>query len=207
MSLSRRDQKILWTKAGNHCSYRYKDEICDGELIVAKEEEVTLIGEECHLVGMDPKKPRYIKDYPKRETYENRILLCRNHHKMIDDNEEIYRIKVLQNMKKEHENSIADRIKSEKIKPLIIKDSVFNTVAKNVEEVIGMEINMPAEFQRVKVETKAENAKSVIGFKTNQPLTVISTTCDFCNFPLKVVALGPPPIRKICPKCGKENVM
>jgi hypothetical protein len=39
------------------------------------------------------------------------------------------------------------------------------------------------------------------------PGTVIITTCDFCNFTLKVVTLRPPPIRKTCPKCGKENLI
>jgi len=39
------------------------------------------------------------------------------------------------------------------------------------------------------------------------PVTVIITTCDFCNSTLKVVTLAAPPIRKTCPKCGKENVV
>jgi len=39
------------------------------------------------------------------------------------------------------------------------------------------------------------------------PMTVIKTTCAFCNSTLKVVILAVPPIRKICPKCGKENLI
>ena len=158
-------------------------------------------------MGEKPLSARFIEDFPERETYENAILMCRNHHKMIDGDEEIYLIKVLKIMKKEHEDSIADRIRKKKIEPLIIKDSIFKTETKNVEKVTGMEVNVPAEFQSVKVETKAENAKSVTGFKTNQPMTVIISTCDFCNSTLKVVAFGPPPKSKTCPNCGKENVV
>ena len=39
------------------------------------------------------------------------------------------------------------------------------------------------------------------------PLTVIKTTCAFCNSTLKVVTFAVPPIRKTCPKCGEENVV
>ncbi len=39
------------------------------------------------------------------------------------------------------------------------------------------------------------------------PITVINTTCAFCNSSWRVLTLAPPPIRKTCPKCGKENLI
>ena len=95
MNLSDRDRKALWTKSGNRCAYNVDSETCNTELVRADNGNYTVLGEECHIVGEKIKAARYIEDYPQRETYHNAILMCGVHHKLIDDNPDIYTIEGL----------------------------------------------------------------------------------------------------------------
>jgi hypothetical protein len=86
MGLKRRDSKILWAKAMNRCSYRYKGDICDRELVISQKKTDTVVGEECHIVGKKEKSPRHVPHYDNIDSYQNYILLCPTHHKLIDEN-------------------------------------------------------------------------------------------------------------------------
>lgn len=207
MSISEHDRKILWAKAGNRCSYRYEGIICDEELIISEGEKQTLVGEECHIVSKKAGTNRYIADFLNRDSYDNLILMCRKHHKIIDDNQEKYTIDILQNMKKEHEESIKERLAKKEIQPIIIKDSVFRTEVEHADEAVGMEVNRPAQFSNVTSELIARDVKSAIGFKTNQPLNAIVTTCSNCGRLFPFASTGAPPRVINCPYCGYGNTM
>jgi len=207
MGLSEHDRKILWAKAGNRCSYRYGHDICDEELVFSDNREDILVGEECHIVGEKPGSARYISDFSERDTYSNRILMCRKHHKVVDDDERTYTIKKLRNMKREHEKSIAERIKKKEIEPIVIKDSVFRTEVRDTDEAIGMEVNKPAQLSNVKSELIADNVRKAVGFSTNQGLTSMIMTCSNCNRTFPLAYTGPPPSRATCPHCGEENII
>lgn len=202
MSISGHDHKILWTKAGNRCSYRNEGIICDEELIISEGEKQTLVGEECHIVSRKAGTSRYIADFLNRDSYDNLILMCRNHHKIIDYNQEKYTIDVLQNMKKEHEESIKERLAKKEIQPIIIKNSVFRTEVEHADEAIGMEVNRPAQFHNVTSELKVRHVKSATGFKTNQSLNAIVATCSSCGRYFPFTSTGAPPQIINCPYCG-----
>jgi hypothetical protein len=106
MGLSDRDRKMLWARAGNRCSYRYGDEICNELLFLDGGPRPVNKGEECHIVGEKPGTARYVDVCPGRDAYSNRVLMCRNHHKVIDDAEDMYTIEVLREMKALHEEQI-----------------------------------------------------------------------------------------------------
>ena len=207
MSLSIHDRKVLWSRAGNRCSYNYGGEHCNEELVRVVNGNLVLEGEECHIVGEKLSSPRYVADFPKLDTYDNRILMCKKHHKIIDDNEGEYTAELLLIMKKSHEESIAERIKTKEIQPLIIKDSVFRTEVEHAEEAIGMEVNRPAQFQNVTAELIARDVKSATGFKTNQTLNAIVMTCSNCGKPLPFACTGTPPRTVNCPHCGYNNIL
>ncbi len=107
MVLSDKDRKILWGKSGNRCAYRYEGEICELELIKENDGINVVISFEAHIVGKTPTSARHRANYPpeKMDSYENRILLCGSHHKLIDDKnlEHIYTEDRVRRMKKEHE--------------------------------------------------------------------------------------------------------
>lgn len=80
MAISDKDRKRLWAKSGNRCA------ICRQELIMTNENQSDFnIGEECHIVSSKPNGPRHESGWENYDVYENLILLCRNHHKTIDD--------------------------------------------------------------------------------------------------------------------------
>jgi hypothetical protein len=64
-----------------------------------------MIGEICHIKARSEKGPR---DDPtlsdaERHGFENLILLCRNHHKMVDDDPAKYTVEWLKRIKQQHE--------------------------------------------------------------------------------------------------------
>lgn len=80
MAISDKDRKRLWAKSGNRCA------ICRHELIMTNENQSDFnIGEECHIVSSTPNGPRHESGLENYDSYDNLILLCRNHHKIIDD--------------------------------------------------------------------------------------------------------------------------
>ncbi len=70
---------MLWAKSGNRCA------ICKIELITEQKTDSNLnIGEECHIISSKSKGPRHKSNLNDYDSFDNLILLCRNHHKEID---------------------------------------------------------------------------------------------------------------------------
>ena len=103
MGINQKDIKILWAKAAGRCS------ICNLELNVesgSSPSGITLIGENCHIVGDKLKSgPRHKSNLSEedRDRYPNLILLCSNHHTEIDGDETKYTIEILHQIKADHE--------------------------------------------------------------------------------------------------------
>jgi hypothetical protein len=204
MSLSTHDRKILWAKAGNKCSYSHNGENCDEILATQNGEEISLVGDEAHIVGGKLGSARYIKNFAKVDTNKNRILLCKKHHKLVDDNEDTYTVDILKSMKYSHEQNIENYMKNSKDNRLIIKDSVFDIHHEDSDEGIGMEVNRPAELSNVKLNYSSKNVKKSVGFSTNQGITSIIMTCPHCQQISPYVCTGPKPSKIICKHCEGE---
>jgi hypothetical protein len=99
MGISDKTRKNLWAKSGNRCS------ICKIELfsLESGKEELN-IGEECHVISSKSNGPRHKPNLGDYDTYDNLLLLCRNHHKMIDELVETYTEELLRYIKSGHEN-------------------------------------------------------------------------------------------------------
>jgi hypothetical protein len=109
MSVNVKPQKLLWGKAAGRCAYP------NCRTVLAHEDDVTdptLIGENCHIVGEKEDGPRGKSPLPltDRNNYENLILMCRNHHKIIDDNENYWTVSQLHTIKNEHERWVYERL-------------------------------------------------------------------------------------------------
>ena len=99
MSISDHTRKLLWGKAGNLCS------MCRSELTMEENanDVHSIIGDECHIVSKSVNGPRYQgTDIQDLDEYPNLILLCKNHHKEIDDLPEKYSVAFLQALKRTH---------------------------------------------------------------------------------------------------------
>ena len=101
-------RKILWGRSGNRCAISKHELVVDATAV----DNESVIGEECHIISSRPNGPRYDPSYPqeKLNTYENLILLCRIHHKMVDDQCESYTVDVLRQMKVNHELWVSQKL-------------------------------------------------------------------------------------------------
>jgi len=108
MAISDKTRKALWARSGNRCA------ICRHELVTnpTSRSRESVVGEECHIISSKPGGPRYDSGFPlaKIDKPENLILLCRVHHKMVDDQRETYTVAVLSSLKENHEKWVAEQL-------------------------------------------------------------------------------------------------
>jgi hypothetical protein len=100
MAISDKARKILWGRSGNLCTF------CQQLLVVDKTEAnpESVVGDEAHIVSKSPDGPRgHIELKCDHDAYENFILLCKVHHKMVDDQPETYTFGCLLLLKSMHE--------------------------------------------------------------------------------------------------------
>lgn len=111
MTISDKTRKLLWGKSGNRCA------MCRHELSVDKnkDDNESIIGEECHIISESKNGPRYDSQCKREliDSYDNLILLCRIHHKQVDDQYYTYSTNVLREIKKNHEKWISEKLKDE----------------------------------------------------------------------------------------------
>jgi hypothetical protein len=79
----------------------------------------SVVGEECHIHSHKGQGPRFDAGFPngKLDGPDNLILLCRNHHKLVDDQCETYSVEVLRTLKINHENWVSTALSHELIPP------------------------------------------------------------------------------------------
>jgi hypothetical protein len=103
--------KRLFSLTGNRCAFPG----CNNPLIDASG---VLIGDVCHICADNPGGKRYDPRQTEgdRQAFSNLIVLCKNHHAVIDGDEAVYTVAVLQEMKSQHE--------ARATKPFLIGDDV-----------------------------------------------------------------------------------
>ena len=91
--------KKLFALSGNICAFPE----CKIPIVEAVG---TITGEICHIHAQNKGGPRYNANQSEEERHEfgNLILLCKRHHKIIDDDPNIFSVDLLQEIKAEHEN-------------------------------------------------------------------------------------------------------
>jgi hypothetical protein len=105
------------------------------------------IAEVCHICADQPGGPRYDPNQTEeeRQGYGNLIVLCANHHLIVDGNEATFTADLLRDMKRKHE--------SKSTKPFVISDrfardisigigalaagSILNTIARELGTLVG----------------------------------------------------------------------
>jgi hypothetical protein len=87
----------LFAQSGNRCAFPR----CPSPIIVGK----TIVGEICHITAQSVGGSRYDPEQTAaaRHAYDNLILLCSNHHVVVDDDPEAYTVERLIKMKNDHE--------------------------------------------------------------------------------------------------------
>ena len=100
VAISSKTRKMLWGRSASRCS------ICRSELVMdaTETDDVSIIGDECHIVAREQDGPRGESHLSadERDLFDNLILLCKNHHKEVDDQVSTYTVECLQSIKDEH---------------------------------------------------------------------------------------------------------
>lgn len=98
--------QLLWGLAAARCSFPdCRKILVDPE---SGSDAPNIIGEQAHIVAYSdsPNAPRFDRSYPTEDKnkYENLILLCPTHHRIVDKRPSKYTVNKLHSMKREHEN-------------------------------------------------------------------------------------------------------
>ncbi len=108
MSITDETRKVLWGRSGNRCA------ICKKELVVEStpHDDESVVGDECHIVSSSPEGPRYDPTYVAKDldSYQNLILLCRTHHKQVDDQTATFSADIVRQIKSNHEVWVSERL-------------------------------------------------------------------------------------------------
>jgi hypothetical protein len=103
VAMSVRDRILLWGRSGNRCPFPD----CRRPLTREAEETKrdTNLSQEAHIVADCDEGPRGASSMTKkqRDAYPNRVLLCLEHHKIVDDDPDYWTVDRLLEMKAKHE--------------------------------------------------------------------------------------------------------
>ena len=103
MAIDDKDIKKLWGLSAGRCSFPGCGDEC---LRFIDSADPTIIGEMAHIIARKPAGPRGV-DNGGEDDYENLILLCPTHHRLIDKTPEgPYPIQMLRQWKRDHETQV-----------------------------------------------------------------------------------------------------
>jgi len=133
MGILLKTHKLLWGRSGNKCAMPD----CRQDLIADETEtdDESIIGDEAHIVAKNEDGPRGISELTseERDKYDNLLLLCRKHHKIIDDQPTQYTVIKLKEIKKQHEKWVKESLTYDEDK---IKDDL--SYASYTDQIIEM---------------------------------------------------------------------
>jgi len=128
------DLYYIWSSVAGRCAFSG----CGIKLFqVNSEGHLTRIADQCHIIAKKPGGPRGdpVLSNVLKEDPDNIILLCRNHHAIIDSNPQKYTIESLRNMRDEFIFMINEKVdfdfKEEVWTGLSIYDTDFTMIDEN----------------------------------------------------------------------------
>ena len=98
-SIPQKTLKVLFARSLNQCAFPG----CEATIVDPKEDVV--YGEVCHIEGVEPGAARHNsqRGVETINDYDNLILLCERHHKLIDSDPNEYTVPFLRQIKVQHE--------------------------------------------------------------------------------------------------------
>ena len=133
MSILLKTHKLLWGRSGNKCAMPD----CRNDLIADETEtdDESIIGDEAHIIARSQDGPRGESTMTpeERDKYHNLVLLCRKHHKIVDDQNIFYTVEKLKEIKHQHEKWVQESLNLDKARE---KDELY--YASYVDDIAKM---------------------------------------------------------------------
>lgn len=107
---------MLWGRSANRCA------MAECRRVLVEDETETddpsIIGDEAHIVAREDDGPRGISDLSpeQRDKFDNLVLMCKIHHKIIDDQPNEFTVERLQQIKQDHLDWIDSNLTPDKDK-------------------------------------------------------------------------------------------
>ncbi len=152
--------KRLFAYSGNKCAFPG----CNVELVTA---DGTVLGEICHINARNAQGPRYDSNQSDKERhgFDNLILLCQNHHKIVDDKPDIYDADSLREIKSIHENLMRrNEIDQDSFYARILLNNLKKITINNSGNVM---VNSPGRTQVTNVNVSNRKSKVIVAPPTN----------------------------------------
>lgn len=115
MAITDRTRKLLWGASGNRCA------MCRCPLVEPSahdDDRDTVVGIECHIVSGAGNGPRAgLLSADLIDQIENLLLLCPNHHAVVDAQPAKYTVERLRQIKRDHEKWVRSELEPEKKLP------------------------------------------------------------------------------------------
>lgn len=99
MGISAGTSNWLWVRSRGICAHP----TCSAALVKLDGTKLVTQGQRAHIRSDVPDGPRYDADYADPDQYENLLLLCRDHHNLVDSQPSEYPVEELERWKRDHE--------------------------------------------------------------------------------------------------------
>ncbi len=136
MSITLKTHKMLWGRSGNMCAFRD----CKKTLVVDETEtdNSSVIGEEAHIVAKKENGPRGQNELTQKQKdkYDNLVLLCSIHHKVIDDQPNEYTVEKIKELKHEHEKWVKENLTNDPQK--MMDDKIYAGYVEKFIKLTGL---------------------------------------------------------------------
>lgn len=159
MAIADRTRKSLWAKSANRCS------ICKTELFADKNGlEQFNIGEECHIVSSKITGPRHKSNLVDYDLFDNLILLCRNHHREIDELTDTYTEELLRYIKLNHEKWVQTTLSNDLNSKKQIKPKFLTriTSGKELLSIVSDSHGYKTDYDEIEDEAEADYIGGVL---------------------------------------------
>lgn len=109
MSITDKTRKVLWGRSGNLCAFCKTPLVIDASALDAE----SVVGDECHIISGAAKGPRSDPSFCPDliDDVSNLLLLCRVHHKLVDDQPETFSAEMLRHLRANHEAWVKERLR------------------------------------------------------------------------------------------------
>jgi hypothetical protein len=128
VAVPEKDVKLLWGRAAERCAFRGCRKVLSKTPDAAS--AAYPLGKQAHIVSH---APGGIRDDPEltqaeRDSYANLILVCAEHHDVIDHEPTVYTVAKLHGIKTEHELWVTESLTTSEDRTQLANDLVYATL-------------------------------------------------------------------------------